>query len=113
MTKNLDSLRNEWTFGGELFYMKEQFGEFGASLKIRGISQRMNSESTQICEFSCLVPYDVYEDFVNRGVKVYDKILVSGHLETWQKSKVNGNGELKVDVKQMFIVDYLLEVTKK
>ena len=100
-------LRNEWTFGGELFSKKLLDGEFGASLKVRGISQRTGSETTQICELTCLVPREEAEKFAE--LHVYDSVVLSGHIETWQK--VNNKGV--VNYKQMFIVDLLLETTKK
>ena len=100
--------KNEWVFSGELVSIKTQGGEFGASIKIRGSSRRNESASSQICELTSLIPTDVNEQFIHRGVEVYDKISVKGHVETWRREYDN-----KVKIKQMFIVDNLLEVTKK
>lgn len=97
---------NEWVFGGELFRLNELDGGFGASLRIRGTSRR--GGVSQICELSCLVPKDVFEDFRRRMVTRYDRISVKGHVETWQRQ----HGE-KMNIKQMFIVDELTEVRKK
>ena len=64
--------RNEWVFSGELVSMKTQSGEFGASIKIRGSSQRNETASSQICELTSLIPVDVNKQFVHRGVELYE-----------------------------------------
>lgn len=99
---------NYWEFGGELVYIKPQSGEFGASIKIRGTSKRNDASSSQICELTSLVPSDVNMQFKHRGVECYDRVTVSGHIETWRREYDN-----KIKTKQMFIVDNLLEVSKK
>lgn len=100
--------RNEWVFSGELFRLNEfDSGEFGASLRIRGSSQRFGG-SPQICELTCLVPEELYVEFRRRMVEQYDFVSVMGHIETWTKER---NG--RVNTKAMFIVDTLVEVKKK
>lgn len=111
MTENqtkLDGFRNEWTFGGNLSYLKRLFGEFGASLKIKGVSQRNNFSSAQICELTCLMTEDVYGQLEAKNVELFDDVILSGHIESWQKMR----GGI-MEKRQMFIADYLLGVTKK
>lgn len=100
--------RNNWEFSGELFRLNEfDSGEFGASLRIRGSSQRFGG-GNQLCELTCLVPVDVYGDFCRRMVRQYDYITVSGNIETWTKER---NGHLNTKI--MLIVGELVEVKKK
>ena len=93
--------QNTWTFSGELFYIREQEGEFAASLKIRGISRRKNASSSQIAEITCLAEKELYGQFVHKKIDLYKKVIVSGHIETWQRVKDTG----KIQVRTMFIAD--------
>lgn len=96
-----DNIRmNEFTFGGEVIYVKELKGEFSHFLKIRGISQRVNASSVNIVELSCFIPTALKV----KDIKSYEDITISGHIETFNKVRPTG----KVDSKNVFIVDYVL-----
>lgn len=95
-----NSIVNNWTFFGEIFYLKELQGEFAGSLRIRGTAQRKGSQSSQIVEMGCLMQEPLYKELVERGYKVYSKICLSGHLESWFKGGA---------VKTMFIADEIIE----
>jgi len=96
---------NEWSVSGEVIYLKELQGEFSASVKLRGSSTREGMCSSQILEFSCLMQSRIYEEAKKKGIALYKNATLSGHLESWQKTK-NGKDTRKI----MFIVDYILEV---
>jgi hypothetical protein len=91
---------NEWTFSGEIFYLKELEGEFAISLKLRGTSRRKNAMTEQIAEVSCLGDKDFYAIFKEHGLKLYSKAALSGHMETWIQ-KAHG----KTPTKTMLIAD--------
>lgn len=95
---------NEWSFGGEIFYLKEVDGEFKYSVKIRGVGQRLNAVSTQPVEMSCLVPADIAKNS-KKTLKLYSNTTMAGHLESFTKFDNKGN----VVSKTMFIVDYILD----
>lgn len=96
-------MMNEWSFSGEIFYLKELEKDYGASLKIRGTATRKdNSFRSDICELGCLVTRDAWNEAKKKGVKVYKNIAVSGHLETFIKN--DGNSKI------MFIAEYIMEV---
>jgi len=95
---------NEWTVSGEIFYIKELKGEFAISLKIRGEAKRQEIYTSQVLEFSCLIPRNMYEEAKKKNLKLYKNVSLSGHLETWKKT-INGKDKNKI----MFIVDYILE----
>lgn len=101
----MDRQFNEWTFSGEVFYIKELTGEFTGSIKVRGLSQREGAFSTKIVELPCLMQDRLWKQFKEKQIKVYDKITISGHLETWSK---NSHG--KPVNKTMFIIDYIIDV---
>jgi len=82
----MDDNKNNWIFSGEIFYLKELQGEFAASMKIRGIAQRKDAQSTQITEITCLMQQPLYNKLLKLGYKVYSKICLSGHIESWIKS---------------------------
>ena len=90
---------NEWRFSGEIFYLKELEKDYGASVKIRGVSE--GSFAQRECELSCLVGVDAYKDAVKKGIKQYKHVALSGHMETFVKNGIP---------KMMFIADYILEV---
>lgn len=98
--------QNEWTFGGEVVKLKELAGEFLYSVIVRGISQRANTTTSQICEFKCLIPSSMKDDDKVKKISLYQDVLLNGHIETWNKVKENG----EVNSKNMNIVDYVLEV---
>jgi hypothetical protein len=103
MTKRLSF--NEWTVSGTVFYIRELDGEFKASVKVRGEAQRPNLYSTQILEFGCLLPDNVYKDALKKGLALHKDVNFSGHLETWTRT-INGKGKSKV----MFVADYVLDI---
>ena len=78
---------NTWSFSGELFYIKELDGEFAASVKVRGISRRKDAMSTQIAEMTCLMETMVYDTLIEKKIDLYQKIVVTGHIETWVTEK--------------------------
>lgn len=82
----MDDYNNYWKFSGEIFYLREQQGEFGASMKLRGIAQRKDAQSTQITEITCLMLKPLYDELLKQGYKVYSKICLSGHIESWIKN---------------------------
>lgn len=88
---------NEWKVSGEIFYLKELEGEFGASVKMRSTAKRQGAYSSSILEFACLIPHEV---FSGMNIKMYDKVVFSGHLESWNRGK---------GVKNYFIVDSVEE----
>lgn len=93
--------RNEWTFSGEVFYIKDLDNcEFAVSLKLRGVSQRPESMSTQIVELSCLGDKNFKSELNKFDLKSHSNLVVSGHIETWFN-----NGRQK----NMFIADYVFE----
>ena len=96
---------NDWTFTGEIFYLKELEGEFAASLKLRGVAQRKGAVSTQIAEIPCLVQSALWEQIKKKQIKQYDTITLSGHLESW-----NQNSHGKPVRKIMLIADYITDV---
>lgn len=89
---------NEWSFSGEVFYLKELERDYGASVKIRGVSE---GGFGRICELSCLIGQDAYKDAMKKGIGQYKKVALSGHMETFIKND---------KPKTMFIADYILEV---
>ena len=91
---------NQWKISGEVFYLKELQGEFAASLKIRGESSRYGS-SSQILEFSCLMLKDAYDDAKRKGLRIYHRADLSGHVESWY----TGHGERNKKLKVYFIAD--------
>ena len=96
---------NEWSFSGEVYYLKELEKDYGASIKIRGTAPRGDSvASSQIAELSCLLTKDAYEQAKKRGLSLYKKVAVSGHIETFVKDADFNK------VKNMFIAEYVLEV---
>lgn len=96
---------NEWSFSGEVFYLKELDKDYGASLKIRGTSPRGDSlNSAQIVEITCLLTKDCYKQAKEKGLALYRKVAVSGHIETFVKDADFNK------VKNMFIAEYILEV---
>jgi len=95
---------NEWTFTGEVFYLKELKGEFGASLRIKGVASRLDATfSSNLCEMGCLLTNEAYEQAKKKHIDMYKNVTVSGHLESW------ANGTSK-NPKVMFIADYVMEV---
>lgn len=99
---------NEWTFSGEVFYLKELKGEFAVSLQIRGIANREGVFSSSIMEFGCLMQEKVYAEAKKKGLGMYSNIALSGHLETWTKNSPSGPRK-----KIMFVADYVIEVESK
>lgn len=104
----MDKQFNEWTFTGEIFYLKELEGEFSASLKLRGSAQREGSFSTQIAEIPCLMQPKLWEQAKTKQIKQYDTVTLAGHLESWSQ---NSHG--KPVRKVMLIADYILDVQYK
>lgn len=98
---------NEWTVSGEVFYLKELNGEFSGSLKIRGNSTREGAFSSQILEFPCLLQERVWQEAKKKGLALYKKVTLSGHIESWQKT--NSQDARRI----MFIADYIIEVGEK
>lgn len=91
---------NEWTFSGEIFYLKELSGEFSASLKLRGMAKRLDAMSSQITELPVLVGNTIYKALSEKGKKLYSQATLSGHIETWfdeKKSKI------------MFVADKIID----
>ena len=86
---------NEWKVSGEVFYLKELQGEFSASLRIRGIAKRPDVFSSNVLEFPCLMTERVYDEAKRKGMKQYMNVVLSGHLESWDKSK-NQKRQMKV-----------------
>ena len=95
---------NEWTVTGEVFYLKKLEGEFSASVKVRGVAKREDVYSSQMLEIGCLLSDRVYREGVRKGLKLHGYCTLSGHLESWVKTKPNGTTNSKV----MFIADYVL-----
>lgn len=93
-------MMNEWSFSGQIFYLKELEKDYGASLKIRGSTNE--DYRSGICEISCLVKKDVWDEAKKKGVAMYKDIALSGHMETFFKP----NRETKT----MFIAEYVMEV---
>lgn len=98
---------NEWSFSGEVFYLKELEKDYGASLKIRGTSPRGDSvSSSQIAEITCLMTKECYESAKKEGLALYKKVAVSGHIETFVKDADFAK------VKNMFIAEYVMQISK-
>lgn len=93
---------NEWTFSGEVFYLKELERDYGASLKIRGSSLSGNDYS-RIVELNCLLTKDAYKEAIKKGIGLYKNVTISGHMETFVRSD-------NKKTKTMFIAEYVLEV---
>lgn len=76
---------NEWTVSGEIIYVKvfDNWDEFYASVKIRGVFARSGSSSRQILEFGCLLSKTTYERAVEMGFDKYKNAVLTGHIETW------------------------------
>lgn len=99
-----EKIYNEWTFSGEIVNLKELDGEFAASVKLRGLSQRVGAASAQVAEIVCLAEKDLFAELKRTNVKVYDKITLSGHLEQWL---LNSKG--KPVNKTMLIADFVID----
>lgn len=97
---------NEFNVSGEIVSLKELDGEFKASLIIKGTATREGAETSQILELTCLLQDKVYKDALQKGLKLYKKATVSGHIESWQRVQPNG----KVKTKVIFITDYIYDV---
>lgn len=87
---------NDFTFSGEVFYLKELVDskEFSYSIKIRGVAKRDFAITPMICELSCLILKNVNID----KVKLHEEVCVSGHIEFWERK----------NKKNMFIVDAII-----
>ena len=77
-------MTNEWKFTGEVVRIKE-FNNYdvGASLTVRGVSQRRENVSSGIVEFSVVVQGDLWEKLSDEGLKPYSMVDFTGHIETW------------------------------
>lgn len=74
---------NDFTFSGKIFYLKEfENSEFSHSVKIRGVSQRDNNVTQNICEVSCLIPKNIN----TKNIKRNSEICVTGHIESWSNN---------------------------
>ena len=95
---------NEWSFSGEVFYLKklDDGAEFSASVKVRGFAKRPEAMSSQIAELTFLLTHKAYSDFMAMGGQVYSKATLKGHMETWIKSNK--------DSKIMLIADSIVDV---
>ena len=80
-------MMNEWTFSGEIIYIKELEEDFGASLRIRGTASRKDHIFSQPCEIGCLLTKSAYEKAKQKGIKLHKDISISGHLESFFKEK--------------------------
>lgn len=96
---------NEWTVTGEVFYLRELDGEFAASLRIRGASRREGFESSQVLEVGCLMQAKAWQDAKVKGVDIYRKVTITGHLESWTRTYNN-----KEKRRIMLIADHVLSV---
>lgn len=96
---------NKWTVSGEIVGLKELDGEFGASVRIKGVAKRPELYSSQILEFLCLMTPKVYAAARKKGFTLYKRASVSGHLETWKRET-----ESRMKQKVMFIADYVDKV---
>ena len=95
---------NEWSFTGEIFYLKELNGEFKASVRMRGSASRLDATYTSnLCEIGCLLTSKAYDEAKEKNIGMYKTMTVSGHIESW------ANGTSK-NPKVMFIADYVMEV---
>lgn len=96
---------NEWTISGEVFYLRGLDGEFSASIRLRGISRREGFDSTQVLEVGCLMCRKAWEEACVKGVELYRRVTLSGHIESWTKAY-----EHKEERKIMLIADHVLSV---
>ena len=78
--------KNQWQVTGKIFYLKELQGEFACSLKINGVAKRPDLYSSSKLELSCLMTQAVYDDAKRRGMHLYQRARLSGHLESWCNS---------------------------
>ncbi len=100
---------NEWTFSGEVIYVKElKNNEFAVSVKMRGASRRLNSSTSQITEFGCLIDKEVYKQALKKGFDKFCYATLGGHIESWIKTSARGDV-----IKNRFVVDDILDVEKK
>lgn len=91
---------NQWQISGEVTYIKELQGEFGASLQVEGTSKRSeNSISIQKIKLPCLMTNKTYKESIKKGLRKFASVQITGHMESWEK-----NGKPKI----YFIADSLI-----
>lgn len=94
---------NNFDFSGEIVYIRNLDRGYCKSFVVKGASCAPGSMTSQVVELKCLVPDRLMDDAGK--ISLYDKVSVSGHIETW--SKPCGNGTMRL--KTMFIVDYIFD----
>ena len=99
---------NTWTLEGELIYFGDivRGGEHqGGRIKIKTAFQRKGEFTSQITEVSCVILPRDWEELKSKLIP-YSRINVSGHFETWIKTRITGN--MKDKTKTMHVVDNVI-----
>lgn len=89
---------NKWELSGEIVRIREHsMHDLGATIVVRGISERQNYGTTQIVELPVFVSPENWKELTGKKVKLFDKVYAKGQMETSITESSGGNIRQKIN----------------
>lgn len=80
---------NNWEFEGKIMFIRRDPYQAGQSITLKGSCRKLDGTAYPV-ELGMIVPLPIWNELLENGIQLYDKLAMKGHFETWVKTAMNG-----------------------